>query len=103
MPAALPVATSGAVPAWHLYVIRHAHADALQASLADAGVESRGYYRTPVHRQQAMAPWSAGVDLPVTDELARTHLAIPISASITREQVEEVVGAVRDAQAAAAA
>ena len=101
--AALPVATPGAVPAWHLYVIRHERADELQAALAGAGVEARGYYRTPVHRQQAMLPWSAGADLPVTDELARTHLAIPISASITREQVEEVVAAVRDAQATRAA
>ncbi len=97
--ASLPVATAGAVPAWHLYVIRHERADELQAALAQAGVEARGYYRTPVHRQRAMLPW-AGAELPVTDELARTHLAIPISASIPREQVEQVVGAVRDAQPA---
>ena len=101
--ARLPVASPGAVPAWHLYVIRHEQADALQAALAQAGVEARGYYRTPVHRQEAMRPWGAGAELPVTDELARTHLAIPISASITREQVEEVVGAVRGAQVAATA
>ena len=101
--ATLPVATPGAVPAWHLYVIRHERADALQEALAAAGVEARGYYRTPVHRQHAMQPWAAGADLPVTDELARTHLAIPISASITRDQVDEVVGAVRAAQTAVTA
>ena len=101
--ATLPVASPGAVPAWHLYVIRHERADALQASLASAGVESRGYYRTPVHRQAAMRPWASGVDLPVTDELARTHLAIPVCATITRAQVDEVVGAVRAATSAAAA
>ena len=101
--ARLPIATPGAVPAWHLYVIRHEHPDALQASLAQAGIESRGYYRTPVHRQVAMRPWGAGADLPATDELARTHLALPISAAITREQVQQVVGAVRDAQSAVTA
>jgi len=35
--------------------------------------------------------------LPGTAEAARTHLAIPMSAAITREQVEEVVVAIRDA------
>lgn len=44
-----------------------------------------------------MAEWGAGVELPVTDELARTHLALPISAAMTRDQVDEVVAAVRDA------
>jgi dTDP-3-amino-3,4,6-trideoxy-alpha-D-glucose transaminase len=33
-------------------------------------------------------------DLPVTDELARTHLALPVNAAITEEQVGEVVAAV---------
>ena len=33
----------------------------------------------------------ANVSLPGTDEAARTHLAIPIRAAITREQVREVV------------
>ena len=61
-------------------------------------VDSSGYYRTPVHRQPAMAEWGAGVELPFTDELARTHLALPISAALTRDQVDEVVGAVRDAR-----
>lgn len=95
--AALPQPMPGSAPAWHLYVIRHERADELQAALAQAGVEARGYYRTPVHRQPAMREWGAGADLPATDEAARTHLAIPVSASITREQVEEVVGAVRAA------
>ena len=38
-----------------------------------------------------------GRDLPGTDEAARTHLALPISAALTREQVDEVVGAARRA------
>ena len=42
--------------------------------------------------------WGAGVELPGTDEAARTHLALPMCAALTREQVDEVVGAVRDAR-----
>jgi dTDP-3-amino-3,4,6-trideoxy-alpha-D-glucose transaminase len=95
--AALPVATEGARPAWHLYVIRHDRAGELEQALNAAGIGARGYYRTPIHGQQAMAPYADGVELPFTDELARTHLALPISAALTRDQVDEVVAAVRDA------
>jgi dTDP-3-amino-3,4,6-trideoxy-alpha-D-glucose transaminase len=94
----LPETSPASAPAWHLYVVGHPRADALQAALAQRGVESRAYYRTPVHRQPAMRQW-ATAELPGTDEAARTHLALPISAVITREQVTEVVEAVRAAGA----
>ena len=43
-----------------------------------------------------MRPWGE-VALPGTDEAARTHIAIPMSPVLTREQAGEVVAAVRDA------
>jgi dTDP-4-amino-4,6-dideoxygalactose transaminase len=45
-----------------------------------------------------MAAYPPRVPLPGTDEVARTHLAIPMSAVLTREQADEVVAAVRDAR-----
>jgi dTDP-4-amino-4,6-dideoxygalactose transaminase len=95
--AALPARTPGADPAWHLYVIKHARADELAAALKDAGIGQKAYYRVPIHRQPAMAHLGAGVELPATDEIARTHLAIPMSPVLSREQAAEVVAAVRDA------
>ena len=89
----LPVATPGAEPAWHLYVVRHDEADRIAEALDAAGVQSRGYYRTPVHRQPSMREWGAGVELPATEEAARTHLAIPISPALSAEQAREVVAA----------
>ena len=38
---------------------------------------------------------AAGVELPVTDDLARTHLAIPMSPVLSAEQAAEVTAAVR--------
>jgi dTDP-3-amino-3,4,6-trideoxy-alpha-D-glucose transaminase len=93
--AALPRATPGAQPAWHLYVVRHPQVDALAARLGDAGIGSKVYYRTPVHRQPAMSALAAGVSLPATDELAATHLAIPMSPVLSRAQADEVVAAMR--------
>lgn len=95
----VPTAAAGRV-AWHLYVIRTAQPDALAAALGERGIGARGYYRTPVHRQVAMAPYAgAGLDLPGTTAAARSHLAIPVSAATTRQQVAEVVDVVRDALA----
>jgi dTDP-4-amino-4,6-dideoxygalactose transaminase len=91
----IPVATRGSSPAWHLYVVRSERADELAAGLASAGVEARAYYRTPVHRQPAMAPFASGSELPATDELARTHLAIPMSPVLSAEQAAEVTAAAR--------
>jgi dTDP-4-amino-4,6-dideoxygalactose transaminase len=96
-----PVAAPSCDPAWHLYVIRHPQADAIAAALADAGHGQKAYYRTPVHRQPAMAPWGTGVELPATDEVARTHLAIPVSPVLSAEQAAEVTGCIRAALGAA--
>jgi dTDP-4-amino-4,6-dideoxygalactose transaminase len=101
----LPVPTPGADPAWHLYVIRHERADALADALREAGIGARAYYRTPVHRQPAMREWGAEADdrLPGTDEAARTHLAIPMNPALGAQDAATVVGAVREALAAAPA
>jgi dTDP-4-amino-4,6-dideoxygalactose transaminase len=93
----------GARPAWHLYVVRSERADDLAAELEQRGIGHKAYYRTPVHRQPAMAPYADDVELPATDEVARTHLAMPISPVLDREQADEVVEAVRCAVAATAA
>ena len=84
-------------PAWHLYVVRHARADALAAALKAAGIGNKAYYRVPTHRQPAMREYAPAGALPGTDEAARTHLAIPISPVLSREQAAEVTAAVRDA------
>ncbi len=90
----VPRPLPGAIPAWHLYVVTHPRADELIAALAQRGVQSRSYYRTPLHRQPAMAPYGAGASLPVTDELAARNLALPMTPVLSPEQVREVVGAV---------
>ena len=90
-----PFEPPGAEAAWHLYVATHSRADEVIAGLREHGVGARGYYRTPLHRQVAMAPYApARADaLPVTDKLARTNLALPMSPTLDVERVREVVAA----------
>jgi dTDP-4-amino-4,6-dideoxygalactose transaminase len=96
----LPTPTAGARPAWHLYVIRSERIAEIESALRDAGHGHKAYYRTPIHRQPAMAAYAHGVSLPATDELARTHLAIPVSPVLSAEQASEVTDAIRAAVAA---
>jgi dTDP-4-amino-4,6-dideoxygalactose transaminase len=91
---ALPAATAGSQPAWHLYVIRSGRADELEAALRAHGIEARSYYRVPTHLQPAFA---VALELPGTAEAASTNLALPISPVLSGEQVEEVVAGVRRA------
>jgi UDP-N-acetyl-3-dehydro-alpha-D-glucosamine 3-aminotranferase len=91
----VPVVPQGALPAWHLYAVTHPHADALLRALADAGVEARGYYRVPLHRQAAMAPFvSDQPELPVTDALGAENVVLPISPVFGAERAHEVVAAI---------
>jgi dTDP-4-amino-4,6-dideoxygalactose transaminase len=86
----------GVLPAWHLYVVTHPRADELLAALNGAGVQARGYYRSPLHRQPAMAsflPPGGPPPLPVTDMLAAQNIALPISPVLGAEQAAEVVAA----------
>ena len=94
----LPGPAPGTDPAWHLYVVRDESVDALAQGLGEAGIGHKVYYRVPAHRQPAMAEWGAGAELPVTDELARTHVAIPMSPVLSAAQAAEVVTAVRAAR-----
>jgi dTDP-4-amino-4,6-dideoxygalactose transaminase len=95
---AIPAVPDGSDPAWHLYVVTHSRADELLAALAAAGVQARGYYRRPLHRQPAMAPYVGELaPLPVTDELGATNIALPISPVFRAEQAQEVVAAIAGA------
>jgi dTDP-3-amino-3,4,6-trideoxy-alpha-D-glucose transaminase len=93
----LPAPTPGSRPAWHLYVVCHERSDELAAALVANGIGARAYYRTPVHLQPAMAAFRTGAPLPATAQVARTHLAIPISPVLGAEQVSEVLAATRRA------
>ncbi|MDP5034009.1 MAG: DegT/DnrJ/EryC1/StrS family aminotransferase [Solirubrobacteraceae bacterium] len=94
----LPQPTEAATPAWHLYVVATDKPDRLAEQIGASGVESRGYYRSPIHEQPSMRAWRPAPEmLPGTDQAARRHLALPISATISDSQLEQVVTAVRDA------
>ena len=94
----LPRPVDGAAPAWHLYVVRSEAVEEFAAALRHAGHGHKAYYRTPVHLQPAMGAYAGGLNLSATTEVARTHLAIPMSPVLGRSHAAEVVAALREAR-----
>jgi dTDP-4-amino-4,6-dideoxygalactose transaminase len=95
------VVTPAAAPdrehVYHLYVIRHRARDGIRNALAERGVQTAVHYPTPIHFQKPFRDmgWKPG-DLPVTEELSRTCLSIPLYPELHPEQIERVASAVRD-------
>jgi dTDP-4-amino-4,6-dideoxygalactose transaminase len=90
---ALPSAPPGVEPVHHLYVTRTDEPDMLAARLADAGIDTRGYYRVPTHLQPAMAAYRNGVELPGTARASATNLALPMGPTYGQDVARAVVDA----------
>jgi len=94
IPARVPDSTS----AWAVYAILLPDAaarDRLHASLGAAGVPTAIYYPRPLHRQPAYRDAHDGAALPVSEDLARRILALPIHPDLTDADVARVCAAVR--------
>lgn len=90
----LPRETPGAESCYHLYVVLGEQRERLRAALAEAGVESRAYYTTPLHRQPAMRPYAPAGPLPATERVAATSLALPMGPGLGEDEALAVVDAV---------
>jgi dTDP-4-amino-4,6-dideoxygalactose transaminase len=87
--------TAGDAHVFHVYAVRARRRDALAAHLARAGVATQVYYRTPLHRQPALADVAlVPLPLPEAERAAAEVLALPIYPELTREQVARVAAAV---------
>lgn len=86
----LPSPRPGSRHVWHLFVIRTPVREALQKHLSDAGIETAIHYPIPPHRQGAFPEW-AGLDLPITEQIHREVLSLPLHPALSEEQVEQVI------------
>lgn len=77
----------------HLMVIRTPERERVRAELGSQGIETGIHYPTPPHDQGAYRELAAatGWSLPVSEELARTVLSLPIGPHLTPSNAEHVV------------
>lgn len=77
---------------YHVYAVRLSHRDDAQSALLDVGIGTAIHYPIPVHLQRAYAELGYGPgDLPVTENLAKEFLSLPIYPELLPEQVVEVI------------
>ncbi len=92
----LPHVADKADPVWHLFVIRHPERDALQRHLLSQGIGTLIHYPIPPHLSPAYADMAIERgDFPITEEIARTAISLPMGPHLTSSQVESVIEAVR--------
>lgn len=82
---------------WHLFVVRSAQRDALQKHLAEQGVQTLIHYPVPPHQQQAYKAFS-NISLPMTQEIHRSVLSLPMGPHLTMEQASQVIEAANHVQ-----
>lgn len=81
---------------YHLFVIRVPNRDAVKAKLLAAGIETGIHYPIPIHLQPAAATlgYRPG-DFPVSEQLAKEILTLPMYPEMAVEQQDAVVQAAK--------
>jgi len=81
---------------FHVFVIQHPKREALQKHLADNGVPSIFHYPVPVHVQEAynFLGYKEG-DFPVTENLCREVMSLPIYPEMPESDVKYVADAIK--------
>ena len=78
---------------FYVFAVRCSYRDLLQEWLRSQGIETIVHYPIPPHHQHAL-PEFAGLKLPITEQIHREVLSLPISPLMTEEEVDRVIKAV---------
>ena len=74
---------------WHVFALRTNNRDNLCKYLNYNGIQTNIHYPTPPHKQGAYSEWN-DQSFPITEEIHRTIMSIPMSPVMTDEEVKTV-------------
>ena len=86
----LPKTYDDKATVWHVFVVRTQNRDEFQKYLADKGIQTLIHYPTPPHKQDAYKEWN-NLSFPISEEIHRTIISLPMSPVMTQEEVQKVV------------
>lgn len=89
----LPKETAEEENAWHIFPILTPYRDQLQAYLRSLGIETMIHYPIPPHKQEAYSEW-ANLHLPITEQIHREELSLPIYPALTDTEASSVINAI---------
>ena len=75
---------------WHVFPVRTENRDEFQKYLTDNGIQTIIHYPTPPHKQLAYKEWNS-LSFPISEEIHRTIISLPISPVMTDDEVKKVV------------
>jgi len=93
----LPIVLPEAASVWHLFVVRHPHRDAFAQALKRYGVETAIHYPTPPHLQECYRQAFSGSSYPISEQIHREVVSLPIDPTLTDDEVEHIGLAARSA------
>lgn len=80
---------------YHIFNVRHPRRDELRSYLLKHGIKSDIHYPIPPHKQEAMQGILTG-KYPISEEIHRTTLSLPISYASTQEEILQVIQTLRN-------
>ena len=93
-----PFEVPGTSGSYYLYTIRSPRRDAIQAGLADSGIEARVYYPSPLYRQPAIRGVTSALDSPHpspgAEQACREILSLQLYPELPLAAVRQVATAV---------
>ncbi len=97
LPLTLPnMETDDRKSCWHQYVVLCDRKEKLIRHLGVHGIGAGNFYPVPIHRQKAF--WMLGYEegaLPVTEDVCRKTVCLPIFPELTREEQDYIIDGVR--------
>lgn len=75
---------------WHIFAVRSAKRDELQAYLKEKGIETLIHYPIPPHKQEAYKEYNT-LSLPVTEKIHREILSLPMSPVLSDSEAEFII------------
>jgi dTDP-4-amino-4,6-dideoxygalactose transaminase len=93
----LPYVPSWADPVFHLFVVRTERREEFMEFLKARGIGTLIHYPVPPHLQQAYSQlgWKEG-SLPLTEQIHREVVSLPMGPHLSEQEVEAVIQAVRE-------
>ena len=78
---------------YHLFPIFSEERDRLQQHLKECGIETLIHYPIPPHQQECYREY-AHLSLPITEQIHRTELSLPIGPTMSETEAQQVIEAI---------
>jgi len=93
-----PIVLENSISTWAQYTIRTPKRDHLATELRNQNIPTAVYYANPLHVQTAYKDYPiGGGNLPVTDELAKDVISLPMHPYLEQETQDKIIAGIKQA------